>query len=309
MNADDRKGDGRALLDKLASLQQDDGHLVGTNGSITRSGGVSLKMETTALAALAWMNDSKWTANANHAIEWIGNNRQGSGGFGSTQATILALRALVEFAKAHRDAMHDGALVLSHNGEEISRTEFDSGQMKAIELTVNPDELTPGDNGLTIGLTGENKMPYVLDVNYRTEKPVSANECAMRIETSLSATTVESGDTARAKVQIWNVTGEGQPMTTAIVGLPAGLEPRTEQLKVLQESGKFDYYEIIGRELVFYWRSISPKIDAENRIEFELELVAEIPGEYTAPASRVYLYYTSEFKHWTDPLHVEITHD
>ena len=43
------------LLDKLAKAQADDGHLEGTQGSITRSGGQSLKVETTALAALAWL--------------------------------------------------------------------------------------------------------------------------------------------------------------------------------------------------------------------------------------------------------------
>ena len=33
---------------------------------------------------------------------------------------------------------------------------------------------------------------------------------------------------------------------------------------------------------------------------------AEIPGRYTAPASRAYLYYTAEQKHWVKPLEIEI---
>ena len=34
---------------------------------------------------------------------------------------------------------------------------------------------------------------------------------------------------------------------------------------------------------------------------------ADIPGSYTGPASRTWLYYTAEQKHWSNPLRVEIT--
>jgi hypothetical protein len=47
-------------------------------------------------------------------------------------------------------------------------------------------------------------------------------------------------------------------------------------------------------------------LDAEQRVEVPLSLIAEIPGDYTGPASRAYLYYTDEFKQWSDPLRVNI---
>ena len=46
----DREADGAELLDRLARYQKDDGHLEATEGTITRSGGLSMQMETTALA-------------------------------------------------------------------------------------------------------------------------------------------------------------------------------------------------------------------------------------------------------------------
>jgi hypothetical protein len=107
-------------------------------------------------------------------------------------------------------------------------------------------------------------------------------------------------------VELSNVSGAGQPMTMAIVGLPAGLEPRVEQLDEKKEAGKFDYYEIKARELIFYWRSLSPDAKDAGKIAFDVDLVAEIPGRYTAPASRAYLYYTPEQKHWVEPLMIEI---
>ena len=73
---------------------------------------------------------------------------------------------------------------------------------------------------------------------------------------------------------------------------------RHDQLKELVKSKKIAAYEVLGREVVLYWREIK----AQEKVELPLSLVAAIPGEYTAPASRTYLYYTDEHKHWADPL-------
>ena len=117
---------------------------------------------------------------------------------------------------------------------------------------------------------------------------------------------MNAGDTQQLSVTLENASGEGQPMTVAVVGLPAGLEPRVEQLEELKEAGQFDYYELNAREIVFYWRSLSPEAKEEGAVNFKVDVVAEIPGRYTGPASRAYLYYTAEQKHWVDPLKAEI---
>jgi hypothetical protein len=89
----------------------------------------------------------------------------------------------------------------------------------------------------------------------------------------------------------------------AIVGIPGGLEVRHDQLKELVKAGTIAAYEVKGREVVLYWRVL----EAEQRVELPLSLVAAIPGTYTGPASRAYLYYTDEHKQWVDGLNVEIT--
>jgi uncharacterized protein YfaS (alpha-2-macroglobulin family) len=113
---------------------------------------------------------------------------------------------------------------------------------------------------------------------------------------------VETGDLLKVEARLENQTAEGQPMTVAIVGLPGGVEPRAEELDELQDSGRFDYYEIRGREVVFYWRTIQP--GAVKHVEFHV--TATIPGKYTGPASRAYLYYTAEQKSWAPALEIEI---
>jgi hypothetical protein len=70
----------------------------------------------------------------------------------------------------------------------------------------------------------------------------------------------------------------------------------------LVKAGKIDAYEVIGREVVLYWRFLK----ANDTFDIPLSLVAAIPGTYTAPASRAYLYYTDEYKSWAPGLKVNI---
>lgn len=304
LNAE-RVTDAKPLLDKLVDLQADDGHLEGIDGSITRSGGQSLQAETTALAALAWLKAPAFRQPANKAIEWITANRQGAGGFGSTQATILALKALLEHAKAGGATVTGGELVVKRDGETLATQSFGKGQHGTITVDGLAEKLQPGENKLVVSLSGENEMPYAFDISYRTEKPNSDDACPVRLTTSLSSDEVKAGHTVGLTATVENTTDKGQPMTIAILGLPAGLEARTEQLDELKKKGTIDYFETRAREVICYWRDLAPK----KQVEIKLDLVAEIPGAYTGPASRAYLYYTAEQKQWSEPLRIEVARD
>ena len=91
-------------------------------------------------------------------------------------------------------------------------------------------------------------------------------------------------------------------MSMAIVGIPGGTSAQPWQLKELQEKNIIDFYEIFGNEVVFYFRDMAPG----EKHEINLDLKAEIPGDFTAPASRAYLYYTKEYKHWIQPISLKI---
>jgi hypothetical protein len=145
-------------------------------------------------------------------------------------------------------------------------------------------------------------MPFSLAVNYSNEKPDSSKECKVRLEVSLSKNKLNEGDAAEVNVTVTNRTKKVIPTPVAIIGIPGGLEVRHDQLKELVKSGKIAAYEVLGREVVLYWRAMK----AGQKISLPISVIAEIPGIYTAPASRAYLYYTDEHKHWVSPITVEI---
>jgi hypothetical protein len=305
---------GTALLRKVAAAQKDDGHLDGETTSITHSGGRDLQIETTALAVLGWLkaNPAEFHQPLYKAIRWIGQQRGGYGGFGSTQATILALKALIGYTKANKKTAEAGTLQMFVNDRPVARLDFPAGASDALELTVPDAEKTlqPGRNKVRIEVTGKNSLPYTLAWSYRTLQPASAEGCAVRLETALARSDVQEGDSVRLTVKLANVSGQGQGMAVAIVGLPAGLG-LPEDLKQLKEYARvptdgsrplLGAFEVRGRELVLYWRDLAPA----QKIEVPVDLVCRVPGEYSGPASRAYLYYNADHKHWVAPLKVKV---
>lgn len=292
----------QSMLDRLIHLQEPDGSIKGATGSIVGSGGQALMIETTSLATLAWLSDIDYIDFADKGVRYLSGVCEG-GRFGNTQSTVLALKAIVAYDKAQAHPKADGKLQLIVDGKKVGQPKsFDTKTNGTIELPDVSDLLTPGEHDIAVQMTGGSRMPYTVAVNLHSEKPASSDECKMDVQVALSNETVKEGAVTEAQVVCENTAQETVPTPVAIIGIPGGLEVRHDQLKELVESEKIAAYEVLGREVVLYWR----ELEAGQKVELPLSLVAAIPGQYTGPASRSYLYYTDEHKKWADPLAVTI---
>lgn len=108
----------RGAVQRLAAMQAQDGSFPGADHSITRSGGEALAIETTALAALALMAAGPAHApEVRASIDWLDQHRNGFGGYGSTQSTVLALKAMAAYAKESRRPQASGTVTLAEGGD------------------------------------------------------------------------------------------------------------------------------------------------------------------------------------------------
>jgi hypothetical protein len=314
LNTDKRK-DAETLLTKISTLQQKDGSLTGAATSITNSRGEALLIETTSLAVLAWLKSNevaKYRENVEKACRWIGTKRGGYGGYGSTQSTILALKALIEFARTNKRPAENGSVRVLVNGAELAKKDFRTEQSGPIVLDI-PDmdqHVRNGKLDVTVETDAKQAYPCTVAWECRSRKPESAVECPVKISTQLNKLEAAEGDTVRLNVRVENLKEKQNGMVTAIVGIPAGLKlpEDMKQMKLLTESAEgqqptVSYWEKRGREVVFYWRGMAEK----QTVQFDLDLIADIPGTYVGAASRAYLYYGAEHKHWADPLKVTVT--
>jgi hypothetical protein len=289
------------LVGRLAAKLDPEGKLAGAATSITRSGGASLDVETTSLGILAFLRSPSHVASSEKAMRWL-LQRCKAGRFGSTQATILALKAIVAYDAAHARPLRPGKVTLRVDGKEAGQVAFPADQQGPIVLPDFAAALTAGKHSIEIAIEGGADMPYALQVKCHARTPASSDRCRVSISTELARAQVQEGEAVDVKVTVSNRADEGVPMVTAVVGLPGALEVRADQLKELVRAGQVDATETRGREVILYWRSMAPR--AEHALT--LSCVAAVPGEYTGPASRAYLYYTDEHKHWVAPMQIRI---
>ncbi|MDM4013831.1 MG2 domain-containing protein [Roseiconus lacunae] len=297
----------KRLRERLVDFQKPDGHLDGVT-TVTQSGGFSKQVETTALVILAWNADDQHVQQLRKATDWLLANRRG-GGFGSTQATVLALKALV---MTHRMIAGDGSgeLELVVDNEIVDTIRWSDAKQEGVVYRLPNDVCKRIENDPSVAVELRSReqvsLPYTLQLVGQTKSPQSDPSCPLELHVnfpkSSDSGSINAGDSINVQVSVVNKDDQGQPMSVAVIGLPGGLEPVIEHLEQLRQNGVVDYYELIGRDVVCYWRTFAPG----ERKEFSLFCVGQIPGRYTGPPSRAYLYYTAEQKTWHDPLVIEI---
>ena len=163
-----------------------DGHVRGATTTIVGSGGESLEVETTSLAVLAWLRDPAYAGAVEKAMHFLADSCK-AGRFGTTQSTVLALRAIVAYdkARAHPDAA--GKVQLFVDGKAVGdAVAFDADTHGAIKLPDMGELMTPGRHEVELRMAGGSSLPYAVAVSFHSETPSSSGQCKVGVETKLA---------------------------------------------------------------------------------------------------------------------------
>jgi TonB-dependent SusC/RagA subfamily outer membrane receptor len=295
----------KTLLTKIkANVEEYGFDKIPVENTITRSYGNSKQIETVALTTLAIMDEKNENAmivteGIDYLIKQRKNNR-----FGSTQATAMALKALINYTKSQKQKIlkENDDITLVVNGKSITKKLELSDDGK---ITINGFENYLKQGKQTIAVKFNNPkttFPYTLNVNWDSALPDSSKACPLQLETTITGQNHAVGDNVSFNISVANTNAEPLGMVTTIVGIPSGTTAQPWQLKKILEENKVAFYEIFDNYLVFYWREFK----ASETKTIRLDLKADIAGHYQAPASTVYLYYGDENKTWISGNTVEI---
>lgn len=278
-----------ALLDELNKLQSK-GELK-SETSVVNSRDASLRVETNALYAIALMKktDPDLVKVAGLISKILGEKSYY--GYGSTQATVMALQAIVDYSKLTGRISEDAPVNFLVNNAAVK------------DYSTAQQQLKEGANNFTVNYIQKDKaIPYNLEISYSTFTPPNSEKAELKLVTSVSSNEIKVGETVRMEIAVTNTKTILQPMAIAKIGIPAGLSAQPWQLKEIMEKNKAAYYEIFDNYVVFYWMGFAPG-ETKN---ISLDLKAEVPGTYKGKASTVYLYYTPEYKHWSEGAEVMV---
>ena len=294
----------REVTRMLIQKQAENGSWTGLTHSITYSQGEALTIETTGFSILALIrSDEPDKMKIDKAVKFMCDQRKGQGGFGNSQATIVALKALTAYVVFSKRAAEDGAFSLAVNEKDVAKADWKAGTQKAIVAENWAAALKEGQNKLEFTYSVlKDPLPFTVGINYFTSLPPSDPTCKVKIYTTLSGAKVTLGKPLQMTVNLKNSTAEGLPMTMAAVSIPGGCVVSPVQFKELMTSKKIDFYEVRGNKIFLYYRQMSPS--EEKNIT--LTLTPVIKGNYEASASSAYLYYTAEKKDWAKGLNLVV---
>jgi hypothetical protein len=128
-----------------------------------------LPFETTALATLAWMRETGLTqAMSRKSLRWMVESNK-NGRFGSTQSTILALRAIVPttlHTRGRRPPAEFSSFLMA--SLSVCRWRSQPETQGAITLPEFTQGLGPGKHTLVLRMEEGSSMPYSMSVKYHT---------------------------------------------------------------------------------------------------------------------------------------------
>lgn len=281
------------VLEKLHGLrveEKDTVHWKGGTGTVTFTQGDAADVETTALATIAFLNANRYPEITTKALTYIIQKKSAQGHWGSTQATILALKAMM-LSLGSRTETVNAKVTVALNGAPVSElavTPEDCDVMRLVDLG---EQTKAGNNTVALTIEGEGSMLYQVVGRFYT--PWSAAQPVqepMSIEVAYDKTQLAVNDVVTARVKVTNNRPGAAQMIIVDLGIPPGFEVQTADLEKLVEDKTIQKYEMTGRQIIVYFERIA----GSGVIEFQYGLRAKFPLRAQTPSSRVYEYYNPE---------------
>ncbi|MBE3037485.1 MAG: hypothetical protein IMZ62_01540, partial [Chloroflexi bacterium] len=297
----------QAVLDRLVGLAFQSGDTSYWQSEIATfmgSEGQVGSIETTAMAAYAFLRANSHPDLANAALVYLIHQKDSYGTWYSTQATVLSLKALLQSVRAGANNINATVKVTLNGSQEkvvnvtpetfdvvqlLSFSDIDIGHENVVDIT------TEGQGSLMYQVSGGYYLPWDKLSKYPELAP--ADEL-VTIDLAYDRTELAVNDTVNVNVTIkLNKAGGRAESAMLDLGLPPGFTVQTEDLDALVARFKDtpqDYafptikrYELTGRQILVHIQNLSDG----NPLQFSYHLRARFPLKAQTPASSAYDYY------------------
>ncbi len=268
------------------------------------SSGRSGDVEVTALAALAMQAAKSHSATVRGALSWLVAQRDGQGTWHSTQATIIALKALIGGTSAAAEAGKPREIAIELDGQLLQQAVIPADQSEVMQQLNLSSHLQGTQHTLTLRETTDTATGYQVLLRYHVpgeETEPEADEL-LKIDVTYDRTSLTVDESVLATARVTNQTGAPLPMVIVDLPIPPGFELDTTELKAMRDRGQIAKFQLTPRSAVLYLRDLS----AGDPLAFEYRLRATLPVKATAPAAVVYEYYTPENRAASVPLELTV---
>jgi hypothetical protein len=260
--------------------------------------GRSGDIETTATVCLALLKAGQNLNTVKTCLAWLVEQKDQHGTWHSTQATVLALKALLEGSGQQTG---DGKsreirlLVDDVVAAEISIPAEDSDVMQQIDLS---RYATVGRHTVTLQHTGDNPLTVQSLLRYHLpESEAVAAKKRLSITVDYDQSNLAVNDSVTATAQLTNATAGEIPMVVADLPIPPGFVINTDDFKTMQDSGMIAKFQANARSVVIYLRGL--KANASMKLSYGL--TATMPVKAKVRGAMLFEYYNEDNKARSTP--------
>ncbi|XP_071524073.1 alpha-1-inhibitor 3-like [Panulirus ornatus] len=249
----------------------------------------SLAVETAGYAILAMMarDAKKYEQQARKVVKWITAQRNGQGGFFSTQDTVVALQAMASFESHLYQGDLDMAFQVKASGLDHTFSVDESNKLltQLIPLPTLPTTLN-------LDITGQGCAVFQSVLRYNIPEPEPSDAFTLTVNTKTEQD--KACVTKRISACVSYLLPDGKSNMAVIeVNLVSGYIPEKVDLKQIVENNikVIKKYEVDGSKVSFYIEEFTAEeVCVSFRVIREVDIENAKPGTVV-----VYDYYQPEF--------------
>jgi uncharacterized protein YfaS (alpha-2-macroglobulin family) len=269
--------------------------------------GESAAVETTGLAVQALLKWGQASTTAAKALAYLTSKKTAAGTWGTTQATIMALRALL-LSTENGTADVRGTVEITLSGKPVETLRLTPENNDLLHQFVFKSVDAKAANEVAIRFDGKGGLAYQVVGRYFlpwTEKPATE---PLSIDVSYDRTRIAQDDIATATATAKNNLPKSANMVMVDLGIPPGFDLLTEDLQTYQEqsagrkSGCLEKFNLTATQAVLYFNSIG----AGDTVKLSFRLRAKYPIRARSFPSRAYEYYDPDVNSVAPPVELEV---
>lgn len=269
--------------------------------SLTYAHGDSATIETTALAVLAMLKTGGFTGSINPALTYLVKMKNGSGAWGSTQATILALKALLG-ASATDKEQATTHFTIRVDGREVARGKVDAANVDVVQTFDLKGVGTPGAHRVEIDADGAANVLYQIVGRYYLPWPADAPAAPVfGLGITYDRTNLATNDLLRARATLTYHGKQPTYMVMLELGIAPGFTVDPGDFAEMVDKNRVKKFTITPRQVILYLGDVRPG----DVLHFDYTLRARFPVRAQTPAAVAYEYNTPANR--TEAAPVELT--
>jgi uncharacterized protein YfaS (alpha-2-macroglobulin family) len=266
--------------------------------------GESAAVETTGLAAQALLKWAGASATAGKALHYLAAKKDASGTWRTTQATIMALRALLlSTEKGSADVR--GTVEVTLNGAPVERLSLTPENNDLLHQFV----LKAADaNHVGLRFTGTGSLAYQVVGRYFVPWSEKAPGEPLSIDVAYDRARLMQDDIATATATVRNNLPKSANLVMVDLGIPPGFGLLSEDLQEMQEKtagrkgGRLEKFSLTATQAILYFDAIP----AGETVTVKYRLRAKYPVRARTFRSRVYEYYDPDVSAVARPVQLEV---